>query len=120
MMKRGKYAGLQHAMIDKLRPFSVTVTANSLDEITLEIVIDKVRRAAVIDGDDVGAGEDANPFSMESYLSALAEEMAATADMFGGDEPDTASGSTSLDFEQTLRDLRSDNGNLNWGLFELA
>jgi len=44
-------------------------------------VIDKVRRAAVVDGDEVSSSED--PFSVSAFLEALKEEAAASAGYFG-------------------------------------
>ena len=41
----------------------------------------QVKRAAVVDGDDVKSAED--PFSMEQFLQALKEEMEANAEFFG-------------------------------------
>lgn len=64
-----------------VEPFSVTVFANSLDEITLDVVIDKVRKAAVIDDGAESAKE--NPYSVEQFQAALKEEVAANATFFG-------------------------------------
>ncbi len=60
------------------------LSPTSLDEITLAVVIDKVRRASIVDGEDV-AGDAGDAFSLEAFLAALEEEKAANAAFFGDD-----------------------------------
>eukprot|EP00042_Codosiga_hollandica_P024734 m.105796 g.105796 ORF g.105796 m.105796 type:complete len:363 (-) comp51660_c0_seq1:149-1237(-) len=113
-VKRGKFGALEGDMMKRVEPFSLTVSARNPDEITLKAVIDKVRRATVVDGDEVGASED--PFSMEQFMLALKEEMEANKDFFG----DVGTAQRERDFETTLKEIRENNGPLTWGLFEIA
>ena len=93
-----------------LAPWAVELSPTSLDEITLEVVIDKVRRASIIDGDDVESS--ASAFSVEAFMAALEEERAHNAAFFGDDDfPD---GPTELDFATTVRTLHDHDGDLNW------
>lgn len=114
-VKRGKLAGLETEMLARVAPYSLTVRASHLEDLTLDVVIDKVRRATVVDGDDVKSEED--PFSMEKFLQALKEEMEANKAFFPEDSGESASGPR--DFDATVRDIRSDDGPLTWGLFEV-
>lgn len=114
-VSRGRANAQKADMARILSPFSVELSPTSPDEITLEVVIDKVRRAAVIDGDEVESK--ASVFSVESFMAALEEERAHNAAFFGDDDFVETTGE--LDFAATVRTLHTHHGDLNWGLFEV-
>ena len=64
----------------RLGPTSVEIEATDLAGLSLEEVIEKVRRASVID--DI---EEGDSFSAEGFMAALHEEAAAASSFFGDD-----------------------------------
>lgn len=83
-------------------------------------VIDKVRRAAIIDGDDVdgiGGARDAgaDPFSMDAYYAALEEEIKGNAAFFGEKTDDAG---RSFGLKSTVTEVRATDGKKNWCLVE--
>jgi hypothetical protein len=97
-------------------------------------VIAKVRRAAVVDGDEVEAGgaggDDAEAaFSMESFLEALREEAATSAAYYGDaglvmeEAPAEEGGAvdwTARPAADVLTELRKPGSELNWATFTIA
>ena len=92
--------------------------ASSVEELTLQAVIDKVRRATPVDGSEVHAGgapEDA--YSMDAFLAALAEEAARSAATFGDSGLVIAGGGGGArSAAAIIADIRG-GGATNWGLF---
>lgn len=113
LVKRAKAMGQRAALKTKLGPASVDIEAATLDDITLEIVIDKVKRAAVVDGDDVKSAED--PYSVENFMKALQEEAAASAAFFG--DSGLQLGGTTKSAETLLKELRTHGSSTNWVAF---
>merc|ERR1711933_210873 len=70
-LKMGPLVALQDKSLKNVDPVSVTVLAQQMEEISLEIIIEKVKKASIIDGDT----SDASAFSMSAYLAALKAEM---------------------------------------------
>jgi hypothetical protein len=114
-VKRGRANALKKDILKWLEPFSLTVSASDADEMTLETIIDKVKRTAVVDGGTADADED--PFSMESFMKALREEAAANAEFFGEDDADEDAGD--LPFKSTV-DAVAGTGGFNWMLIGKA
>ena len=61
-VRRGRWNAAKSKLHEALSPVSVNIEATCLDDLTLDKVIDKVRRAAVVDGET--KRDEANPFSM--------------------------------------------------------
>lgn len=99
-LTRGKAVGAKEECLRRIEPFALTVSASCLEELSLRSVLERVRRAAHIDGDGTDAaggggggrgrgGSHADPFSAATFEEALAEEVAASAAFFnehGGGE----------------------------------
>jgi hypothetical protein len=114
-VKRGKANAEKSHMASALGPHSVELSASEIEECDLKAVIDKVRRACVVDGG--GAGESEDPFSLEAYMAALAEDEALNVEMFGDGEAGAgAAGPSSYNFEETINLVRNSDS-CNWALF---
>uniref|UniRef100_A0A7S0IVA3 ADF-H domain-containing protein n=1 Tax=Calcidiscus leptoporus TaxID=127549 RepID=A0A7S0IVA3_9EUKA len=89
---KGRGAGKRAAVKAVVRPTNIDFFAASLEELTLGIVIEKVRRYAVVeDGED----DVEKLFSVEAFNEAVSEDKKALAKEFGIDEdpePGHASG----------------------------
>lgn len=117
-VKRGQANALSKDMMKLLEPFSLTIHTSSHDDLALEAIIDRVRRAAVVDGKETDLA--ANPYSVDEFLKALREEAAAAADFYG-DAAVFAGGAAAegeYDFAPTLTDVRDEKGEKNWALME--
>lgn len=115
-VKRGKALSARSGMKSKLSPYNVEIEASDKEELSLEAIIDKVKRAAVVDGDDVGTkagGED--PYSVENFMKALQEEAAANAAFFG--DSGLVMGGVSKSADMIVKELRSPGATTNWALF---
>ena len=69
-------------MLRKTNSSGLVIEGADSDDVSLEAIVDKVKRAAVIDGDGVdgiGGARDAgaDPFSMDAFYAALEEEIQA-------------------------------------------
>eukprot|EP00041_Stephanoeca_diplocostata_P035984 m.1292102 g.1292102 ORF g.1292102 m.1292102 type:complete len:583 (-) comp24786_c0_seq35:3142-4890(-) len=107
--------------IERLKA-GIQMEGDSPAEFTLEQVIDKVKRAAIIDGDGVdgiGGARDAgdDPFSMDSYYAALEEEVKGNAAYFG--EETKAAGGRNFGLTSTIKDVRNVDGKYTWLLVEV-
>ncbi|KAA0145774.1 hypothetical protein FNF29_08394 [Cafeteria roenbergensis] len=89
------------------------VTASSAEEMTLDAIIDKVRRSAVVDGGAADADED--PYSLESFMKALREEAAANAEFYG-ESADAAADDSEHPFASTLASVHASGSGYNWML----
>ena len=90
------------------------------DDVSLDEVIDKVKRSAIIDGDDVdgvGGARDAgaDPFSMDAYYAALEEEIKGNAAFFGEKVEEAG---RSFGLQSTVKEVRASDGKKNWCLVE--
>jgi len=119
-LQRGLAQGMQGACLARVEPFSVRVTATSLEDMTLGAVISRVRGAAVIDGagHDSARASAGDPFSETSFQAALDEEMRANADFFG-DAGDAAEGAAADVSGRTAAEVAADvrGGRYNWAIF---
>lgn len=119
-LTRGKAAGAKEESLRRIEPFSLTISASSIDELSLERVLEKVRRAAHIDGDGTDSARGANTFSAATFEEALAEEVAASAAFFGdqGAHDATMAGELSARAPaEVAKDVVS--GTYNWASFGL-
>lgn len=71
-VKRAKAASARGAMKAKLGPSSCDIEATCAEDASLEAIIDKVRRATAVDGDEVSTA-DGDPFSVDKFMEALSE-----------------------------------------------
>lgn len=110
-VKRGQANAKKNDIQKQLEPYNVVVNASTPDECTLESIIDKVRRAAILDGG--GEDHDENAFSIEEFMKALREEAAAHADFFGDGDAEVTH-----DFRDTLTQIRNDPTGFNWVLMQ--
>lgn len=116
-VKKGQMLGTgKDQMMKKINSGGLNMEGSSEDDLSLEAIIDKVRRAAVIDGDGVdgigGArdiGED--PFSMDAYYAALEEEIKGNREFFGEKTEDT---SRNFGLAATIKEVRSQDGKYSW------
>ena len=69
-IKRARAQSNRGTLKTKLGATSVDIEAACAEEITLDIVIEKVRRATVVDGDDDALG-DSDPYTVSSFMKAL-------------------------------------------------
>jgi len=116
MVKRAKAAGNRGAMKGKLGATSVDIEATSAEDVTLEAIIDKVRRATAVDGDDVKSAE-GDPYSVENFMKALAEEAAASGSFFGDSGLVVGEGGGSKTAEQLIKELHTAGSSTNWVAF---
>eukprot|EP00928_Gymnodinium_smaydae_P018243 TRINITY_DN16950_c0_g1_i2.p1 TRINITY_DN16950_c0_g1~~TRINITY_DN16950_c0_g1_i2.p1 ORF type:complete len:478 (-),score=77.40 TRINITY_DN16950_c0_g1_i2:339-1748(-) len=111
---RGKLGALRAVMQDALRKvinFSVALEIKNAEELTLEDVIERIRKAAAIDDDDIGPDvASKSAISLEDYYKALEEErrvQSTRSQNPGGGRP----------IEEVVKLVRADDGPLNWALF---
>eukprot|EP00051_Salpingoeca_urceolata_P017473 m.238046 g.238046 ORF g.238046 m.238046 type:complete len:465 (-) comp18964_c0_seq2:57-1451(-) len=121
-VQRGQLMNLaKEGVLQAVKPWSLAIEGTTEEDVALETIIDKVRRSAVVDGEDVdgiGGARDitgSNPFSMEGYLAGLTEEVEAAASFFG---EESAAGGTTSKVSATVDKIRAKDGVLTWGLFE--
>lgn len=114
-VKRGRANATKKDVLKALEPFSLTISASDHDEMSLESIIEKVKRTAVVDGGDADTDED--PYSLESFMKALREEAAANAEFFG--EEAEAEEDGDLPLKATVDSVVGDGG-FNWMLIGKA
>jgi hypothetical protein len=113
--------GKEHTM-RRLNPSLGPMEGHAKDDLSLEAIIDKVRRAAVIDGEGVdgvgGAKGDAaeDPFSMDAYYAALEEEVKANGAFFG--EESSSAKERQFGVAHTIREVSKTGGKYTWVLVE--
>jgi len=120
---RGRLGACRSKMQDALGRYatiSVAVEINDPQDLSLEDIIERVRRAAIIDDDVVEKDEATKSiFSVEAFRQALAEEQVVTAS-FREEEEDgevaPAPGSQ-YSVEEAVRLIRCQDSTLNWVLF---
>lgn len=113
---RGKLAGSKAYMRQALSPYNVELQANDASGLDLQTVIDKVRAASVIDGEDVGSAESA--FNIESFMAGLKEDTKASSSFFGDDGEFGADNSiASRPPSDVVAELHA--GEIGWALFQV-
>lgn len=124
-VKRAKAMQARSAMRAKLGPVSVDMEVGSAEDLTLQAVIDKVKRAAVVDGDEVSHQEDA--FSVTAFLEALKEEAAASAGFFGDSGlvmAGASAGGGAVDVSgvaagDVITEMHRPGSEINWAVFQV-
>jgi hypothetical protein len=113
---RGKLAGSKAYMRQALSPYNVELQANDASGLDLQTVIDKVRAASVIDGEDVGSAESA--FNIDSFMAGLKEDTKASSSFFGDDgEFGEDNSISSRPAKEIVGDLHS--GEISWAVFQV-
>lgn len=117
-VKRAKAASARGAMKAKLGHSSVDIEATCAEDASLEAIIDKVRRATAVDGDEVSTA-DGDPFSVDKFMEALKEEAAASGDFFGDSGLVVGEGSsaTTKSAETLIKELHTAGHATNWVAF---
>eukprot|EP00038_Savillea_parva_P030749 m.80055 g.80055 ORF g.80055 m.80055 type:complete len:576 (+) comp9319_c0_seq3:41-1768(+) len=117
--KRGSVLGASKEKAMKEMHASISMEGESPEDFSLEAIIDKVRRSAVIDGDGIDekgnsweSEKDGGPFSLDAYYAALEEEIKENATYFGEKTTETRT----YGMETTVREVRSEDGKYNWML----
>lgn len=121
-VKKGQMLGSgKDQVIRKINSGGITLEGATVDDVSVDEVIDKVKRSAIIDGDDVdgiGGARDAgaDPFSMDAYYAALEEEIKGNAAFFG--EKVDGDDGRSFGLQSTVKEVRAADGKQNWCLVE--
>lgn len=118
-VKRGKAASARAGIKSKLGATSVDIEATSQDDLTLEGIIDKVKRATAVDGDDVKTTE-GDPYSVEAFMKALEEEAAASGAFFGDSGLVVGGGGSKKTAEELIKELHSTSSSTNWVAFTVS
>jgi len=111
-MQRGKLNAMKGAMTKMLAPYTLMHTAQTLDDINLEILIKKVHDYCTIDGKGEH-GEDL--YTVEAFMDALEDELGDNADFFGDNG---AAGPMEEAIEDVVKKVRKFQG-YNWCLLKL-
>lgn len=111
-VQRGAYNAKKKRLMELLKPYAFTYTAQHKDELTVSHLIDIVHKKLVVDG-TTESGHDL--FSEDAFYEALGEEMRANADFFGDDDDRVAK---ELTPKQAVRKLKKYEG-VNWVLLGL-
>lgn len=130
-VKRGRHNSAIGAMQQICTPYSCTVTANDIEEITITDVIDKLKKSVVVEGQAKGerksqAASIKDAFTLEAFQQALLEEQQENAEFFGCDpdqiaEPEAAEEEEPeiLTMESVLKKIRDENDPMNWAIFNV-
>eukprot|EP00938_MAST-03A_sp_MAST-3A-sp1_P006157 g6157.t1 len=110
---RGAYNAKKKRMMELLKPWSFTYTAQHKEDLTVKHLIDIVHKKLVVDG-ATADGEDL--FSEDAFYEALGEDINASADFFGDDDDDMIA--KKLTPKQAVRKLKKYEG-INWVLLGL-
>lgn len=116
-VKRAKATSARAGIKGKFGATSVDIECTSLEDLTLEGIIDKVKRATAVDGDDVKSVE-GDPYSVEAFMKALEEEAAASGSFFGDSGLVMGgAGGTKKSAEELIKELHSATSSTNWVAF---
>lgn len=125
IVKKAKATASRAPMRGKLGPSSIDLELAEKADLTITAIIDKIKRATVIDGDGADASS-RDEISVESFMKALEEEAKASAAFFGdsGDVLNAGAGASSgavtKSVEEILKELRSTGASTNWAVFTVA
>lgn len=117
-MARAKATGARAGIKSKLGASSVDIEATSAEDVTLDAIIEKVRRSTAVDGKDDG-GED--PYSVDKFMKALEEEAAASGAFFGDKGLVVSAGGPPPEKtpEQLIAELYAKESHVNWVAFTI-
>ena len=120
MVKRGKWNAEKNAMQELLRPFTMDLTCNSVEETEVDVVVDAIKAVIVSDGDDA-----MDMFSVAAFLESIKEEEEAAQAVY--DPPPAAAKAVDtgpkavpyINFEESVAELRQPSAPRNWMLCAL-
>lgn len=123
MVKRGKWNAEKDGMQELMRPFTMDMTANSVEETEVDFVVDAIKSVIVSDGDD----DSESMISVAAFLEAIKEEQeAAKAQRQSlqntssqAESPPGAAAVPYIDFDASVADLRKPATQRNWMLCAL-
>lgn len=105
----------------RLNPSIGPMEGHHRDDLSIEAIIDKVKRASVIDGDGVDGiggvqGDASDPFSMDAYYAALDEEVKSQDNKaFFGEKVEQG---RSFGVQHTIKEVGKEGGKHTWCLVE--
>jgi hypothetical protein len=119
-VKKGKQNACAGAMKDLCKPFACEIEATDADEITLEAVIDKLKRSVVSDGTAEGKEQpdEDKTFSLAAFQEALAEERAEILKLEETQDVEETEHDENISVEELLRKVTSPEDAVNWALFD--
>jgi len=112
---RGALNAKKKRIMDLLKPWAFTYTAQTKENLTVGHLIDIVHQKLAVDG---GTASGLDPFSEEAFFEALGEEMKASADFFG-DESASVRKKYDLSPADAVKRLQSGKFGTNWVLMGL-
>lgn len=95
-----------------LSPYQIQLHASRSEEVTPEVIIDRIKRVIVTDGDFSDKAE-MDIFSIENYYQALAEEDARAKEFFASEVVEESVQFGDGSFDGGVRALRGQ-GPINW------
>ena len=108
--------GNMHRMLE---PVSVDFECCSVDDFTVEKVIETVKRVVVVDGDTSG-DQSTDAFTVDNFMAALEEEAKKNAEFFGDSgNLNEGGGETEMSVAEIVELVRDDDGPLPWALFQV-
>jgi len=113
-VKRGKANGAQGEFETKMGMHHLSVSSANLEDFSPESLIDRIKRAVVVDGGD---GKDDDGISMEAFLAALAEEQQVAQEEFGAGDGGEKKEGDLPGFEELVHSVQSPDQPFNWCMF---
>ena len=121
VVQRGRQGAVKPQMEKQLQNFgcfSVALEIREPEELTVEMVIERVSKAAIVDkevleGDSAGR----NAFTVEAFREALAEERKMAESIIGRSEAlqVTRAPGSELTLDDVVKLMRVPDGPMNWG-----
>jgi len=115
MVQRGRANAAEAQMKEKIRPFNLSIVAHHTSDVKLKPMVDRIQASIVVDGHGQH-GESADVFTIDAFMSALAEEAKNSAAYFGAEAPQ-GTAEKQFTFEEAVRKIKDAESPLCWGLF---
>eukprot|EP01043_Picozoa_sp_COSAG02_P003711 COSAG02_NODE_92_length_37588_cov_135.916242_38_plen_358_part_00 len=124
MVKRGKWNAEKDGMQELMRPFTMDMTANNVEETEVDYVVDAIKAVIVSDGDD----DSESMISVAAFLEAIKEEQEAAkaqhqsaqkAPSHVAPPAGAAAAVQYINFDASVADLRKPATQRNWMLCAL-
>merc|ERR1711957_429406 len=113
-VKKGKQNACATAMRTLCSPFACAIEATDEEEITLEAVIDKLKRSVVRDGAGGEEQDDDKTFSLAAFQEALAEEHAEILQDENALDAAEIEQDENISVEELLLKVKSPEEAVNW------
>lgn len=115
VVKRSKAASAKSHIKAAMGAVSVDLQVTSADELSLELVIDKVRKIPGVEGENVN---ESNEVNVANFMKALEEEANAAAGFFGDAEGEPEPAGKGRPAADVVAEIRK-RGGVNWALFSV-